>query len=558
MGKIFTRLSMLKKCLVLLSLALLSDVGAKNLISNGDLEYGDGGWYLWNNPAGPAEASVKIGEPGIGFDGSQGAVVTIRKKPKDWWGLQLQPPKFLADTAFYELTFKAKADKGGTINVVVQGGMPDYRQKTSASMTLSPEWKTYRMKFFADEKGYGLNNVVFQLGFLTGKVFFDEVEVNPVEGGFDKEWYAKADARIDSIRKKELSLAGFKPGDTVHVTLERHDFPFGTAIAFYGNPKDSVEKWYRKTANKYFWAGVPENLFKWPEYEPKKGKIRKEEMREYLDFAKENGWNFRAHTLVWGIQKYNYDKHWGIQGSCKDISKNIKMRIERDMKEYKGKIPEYDVWNEPIHETFLFDKCGWGLLDSAFVWAHRADPSAKLYINDYNVVAFGETERYYELIRGMLDRKVPVSGIGVQCHFNGAKVVPALIKERLDRLSELGLPIKVTEFDMGTQDRGTNMTEEMRADQYEMFIRTAFSHPAVKGILFWGFWDARHWIPDGGIIAADGTEKPAAKRIYDLWHRVWATDETLVAGKDGKIRFRGFPGMYRVKSNGSEKSLEIR
>ncbi len=557
---------MLKKTLVALSVALVASAGAKNLISNGDMEFGDGGWYLWNNPSGPADVTSRIGEPKIGFDGSNGAVVTIRKAPKEWWGLQLQPPKFLADTGYYELSFKARSDKGGVVVAIIQGGMPDYRQKASTSFTLAPEWKTYRMKFLADEKGYGLNNVTFQLGFAKGSVFFDDVEVTPSAEGFDEKWYAGAEARIDSVRKRELFATGFKPGDTVRATLERHDFPFGTAIAFFGNPKDSVEQWYRKTANRYFWAGVPENIFKWPEYEPKKGKIRKEEMREYLDFAKEFGWDFRGHVLVWGIQKYNYDKHWSIQGSCKDIAKNIKMRIDRDLKEYKGKISEYDVWNEPIHETFLFDKCGWGLLDSAFVWAHRADPSATLYINDFNVVALGETERYYELIKGLLDRKVPVSGIGVQCHFGGAEVIPALIHERLDRLAEFGLPIKVTEFDMGEYveeadgARGlpSRMSEEERAKRYEMFIRSAFSHPAVKGIMLWGFWDARHWLPTGGIIAADGTEKPTAKRIYDLWHKVWTTDVQVVADKNGTIRFRGFPGTYRLKSNGAEKRVEIR
>lgn len=531
---------------------------AKNLVSNGGMEFGDGGWYLWNNPDGPAEVSSQIAKVGVGFDSSEGAVVSIKKKPKDWWGLQLQPPQFLADTGFYELSFKARADKGGFINAVVQGGRPDYRQKTSASFTLSPEWKTYRMKFFADEKGYGLNNVVFQLGFLTGNVYFDDVSVVAVDNAFDENWYKNAEARIDSLRKKEFSVGGFRPGDTVRLSLKKHAFPFGTAIAFYGDLNDSLEQWYAKVANRYFWYGVPENQFKWPDYEPKKGTLRKKEMQRYLDFVQKSGWEFRAHTLIWGIQKYDFDKHWSIQGSCKDISKNIRMRIERDLKEYKGKISEYDVWNEPLHETFLFDKCGWELLDSAFVWAHRADPSAALYINDYNVVALGETERYYELIRGMLDRKVPVTGIGVQCHFNGAKIVPALIRERLDRLAELGLPIKVTEFDMGTYERGIAFSEEERANQYEMFLRTVFSHPAVEGILLWGFWDNRHWIPGGGIIAADGSEKPAAKRVYDLWHKVWTTEGVFVADKEGKISFRGFPGIYEWSVGGKQERRELK
>ena len=93
----------------------------------------------------------------------------------------------------------------------------------------------------------------------------------------------------------------------------------------------------------------------------------------------------------------------------------------------KGRIKEYDVWNEAFHEPFIFNKCGWDLLDSAHVWAHRADPDARLFINEYNVVSAGETERLYDIVKGMLERKVPVHGIGVQCHFGDRQLNPAFI-----------------------------------------------------------------------------------------------------------------------------------
>lgn len=530
---------------------------SQNIMNNGNLEYGDGGWYVWNNEKDPSVIEQKLGTPGIGVDKSQGSMVSIKKKPKTWWSLQLQPPKFLADSTFYTLKFKAKIANGsGPIVAIVQGGPPDYRQKESASYELTKEWKEYSMTFLADQKGYGLNNVAFQLGHAKGDIYVDDVEVVPVEGVNDMTWYNAADARIDSLRKKDFSIKA-TPNADVKVELVRHDYPFGTALALYDS-KDSVEKWYRKTANKYFWYGVPENQFKWPEYEPKKGKLKKREFKEYLDYVKDNGWGFRAHTLVWGHQGYGFDKHFSNQGSCKEIGQKIKARIDRDLKEYKGQIVEYDVWNEVFHEAFIFDKCGWGLLDSAHIWAHKADPTAKLFINEYNVISAGETDRLYEIVKGILARKVPVHGIGVQCHFNARPVVPGLVKERLDKLASLGLPIKVTELDFGTWENGMDFSEEEQAKRYELFIRSAFSHPAVEGILLWGFWDGRHWIKNGGIIAMDGREKPAAKTIYKLWHETWTTKGTFKADANGDVKFRGFPGKYKVTINGKTSEMVLK
>ena len=518
---------------------------AKNVLSNGDMEYGDGGWYLWNNPDGPAKVEMQLAKPGLGFDGSQGVKVVVKDLPKIWWGLQLQPPQWLADSAYYTLTFKAKGNM--PINAVVQGGPPDYRQKESGSFQLTDKWQTFSMTFLADQKGYGLNNVTFHVGLQKGWLQMDDVEIEKSEA-MDTAWYNNAETRIDSLRKADFTVKA-APGSQGSVNITTSD------------KSDSIENWYKGEAKKLFWHAVSENQFKWPEYEPKKGKILKDEMYRYVDFTRENGWKLRGHALMWGHQGYGFDKHYSNPKNakqCKDFAKFLKARIERDLKEYKGKITEYDVWNEPLHESYTFNTCGWGILDSAFVWAHRADPDAKLYINEYNVVAAGETDRYVSLIKGMLARKVPVHGIGVQCHFGLRPVVPGLIKERLDKLASLGLPIKVTEFDVGDWQVGMNDPEEVQAEKFETFIRTAFSHPAINGIVLWGFWDNRHWVKNGGIVAADGREKPAAKRVYDLWHKVWTTEATVKAGADGVAKFRGFKGRYKVTADGKTFDLEVK
>ena len=511
---------MLKKLLSVCALGASATMAAP-LLTNGDLSYGDGGWYVWNNPDGPAKYEAKIGEMGLGVDGSEGVKLTVTDLPNPSWGLQLQPPKWLADSAYYTLSFKAKGNV--PINAIIQGGPPDWRQKESASFMLTNEWKTYTMTFLADQKGYGVNNVTFHVGLAKGWLQMDDVEIEKVEGMNDMTWYNNSAARIDSLRKKDLTVKA-TPGAQVKVELMRHAFPFGTALALYPS-KDSVETWYRKTANKYFWYGVPENQFKWPEYEPKKGKIRRDEFKQYLDYV---------------------------------IGEKLKARITRDMTEYKGRIKEYDVWNEVFHEPFVFNKCGWDLLDSAHIWAHKADPDARLFINEYNVIVAGETDRLYDIVKGMLDRKVPVHGIGVQCHFGDRQLNPAFIKARFDKLGSLGLPIKVTELDFGDWQKGMYFGEDEQAKRYEMFLRIAFSHPAVEGIVLWGFWDNRHWVKNGGIIAADGREKPAAKLIYDLWHKVWTTNGTFKADENGVVKFRGYPGKYKVTVDGKSEMVELK
>ena len=50
-------------------------------------------------------------------------------------------------------------------------------------------------------------------------------------------------------------------------------------------------------------------------------------------------------------------------------------------------------------------------------------------------------------------------------------------------MAQAGLPIWLTELDVWQQD------PDVRADYYDTVLRVFFSHPSVKGIVFWGFWD---------------------------------------------------------------------
>ena len=124
------------------------------------------------------------------------------------------------------------------------------------------------------------------------------------------------------------------------------------------------------------------------------------------------------------------------------------------MSRYKGKILEYDVWNEPIHEPALFSRLGWDIMDSAFFWAHRADPDARLFINEYSIITGGDAKLYRDLVQSALKRGVPISGIGIQGHFS-SRIDPNDIASKLYYMAKLGLPLKITEFDMDVKHSGS-------------------------------------------------------------------------------------------------------
>ena len=81
-----------------------------------------------------------------------------------------------------------------------------------------------------------------------------------------------------------------------------------------------------------------------------------------------------------------------------------------------------------------------------------ANPDIKLYHNDYNIITQSTTAnatKYKDLIQDLRDNHgVDVDGIGVQGHL-GITEAKEHITDCFNILDDLGLPIKVTEFDGG-------------------------------------------------------------------------------------------------------------
>jgi GH35 family endo-1,4-beta-xylanase len=197
-------------------------------------------------------------------------------------------------------------------------------------------------------------------------------------------------------------------------------------------------------------------------------------------------------------------------------------------------------------------------------WIKETDPGAKLFFNDYDILTGKRLDDYIKHIRGLLEQGALMDGIGVQGHLHGETFDPKALQYALNELAKIGLPIRITEFNMPGQrspfmrQRNLKLTpeqEQAKAKALSDYYRICFAHPAVHGILMWGFWERANWIPQSSLYRRDWTPTPAAEAYRDLVFRRWWTRWEGKTGADGQCKIRAFYGKHAVTSGGQTKEV---
>jgi uncharacterized repeat protein (TIGR02059 family) len=312
-------------------------------------------------------------------------------------------------------------------------------------------------------------------------------------------------------------------------------------------PGTSNDDWLKAIMLKYCNYGVCGNQFKWSGIEPNQGQVNYEPFENTLSWFQKVGWDMRAHCLLWGgtsSTDYHELPQWVGALTPKVMYDSCRMRVTREVSRYKGIVKEYDVLNEPIHATYLQSKVGDSINWNCFKWAREADPNARLFINDYNIIEYqDQTTKFVNLVKKMLQHGAPIDGIGSQCHI-GQSVDIANFKSRFDQLGQFGIPVKITEFDMNAM----SLSQEKYAIEISKMMRLAFSHPAIEGFIFWGITEPT-WIPESivNLIREDRTPKLAADSVYHLIHNVWTTKIDAQTDSSGTYSFNGYYGDYIIE-----------
>jgi endo-1,4-beta-xylanase len=103
----------------------------------------------------------------------------------------------------------------------------------------------------------------------------------------------------------------------------------------------------------------------------------------------------------------------------------------------------------------------------------------------------------------------------------------------------------------------TSEEAEQNAREIVDYSRICFAHPAVEGILMWGFWEGANWIPVSSLYKRDWTPYPAAEAYHNLIYKEWWTHESGVVNNNGIYSTPAFYGKYKVTVNGVSKEISL-
>ncbi|KAL8563090.1 hypothetical protein ACOMHN_066413 [Nucella lapillus] len=373
-------------------------------------------------------------------------------------------------------------------------------------------------------------------------------DVSVTEIAEDMDWKTQADHRIDQLRKGDINIRvnlpnSINPADvSVQIDHKKHLFNFGTMV------KDSYildpqYKGYQDIVYSAFNSATLQS-FKWKFDKGTRNHPDYSQAVSTMRLLKEEGLEVRAHSMFWGLTKNM--PSWVPNLDLHTLNRTVQERLHFMVSLTKGQLQQWDIMNELLHGQWFEEKFqDPHYSQQLYKQVKQLSPNTTVFLNDYHVVSMCDgTDAYLQQAKQFLANGVPLGALGIQSHFDieAERPDPTLMKIRLDYLAQSHLPLWVTELNLMARD------PQERADLYERVFRVYFSHPAVYGIVIWGFWDQHAKGPEAALV--DGyqyTINEAGRRVFNLIQNEWSTHvkQTLGPGRTN-VNLRGFKGDYDV------------
>ena len=294
----------------------------------------------------------------------------------------------------------------------------------------------------------------------------------------------------------------------VRGAMARQSIPFGAAVHLdpFRNQRQMKEALIRHTD-----LIVPMNALKWASLRHTKGQFDFFGADEIIKFAEQHSKTVHGHALLW----YHANPRWLDRlSSPSRLEAVLEDHISTVVGRYAGRIPTWDVVNEVVAHDPLsqgkwrrgvwYDALGPGHVELAFKLAAQADPTAKLFINDYDLEddslrTLARQEAILSIIRRLQDRNIPIHGVGFQAHlYAERKIGTKNLMAFLRNIEALGLEIAVTELDVIDWKLPADpvVRDQAVMETARAFLSTVLETTRPRNITTWGLSDGNSWIND--------------------------------------------------------------
>jgi len=323
---------------------------------------------------------------------------------------------------------------------------------------------------------------------------------------------------------------------------------------------------YRTTLANEFSYVTPENAMKWGSLQPVDATHWDFSQADAVVLAASGAHQaIKGHTLIWHQQLPPFVTDALAPA---DLKNAIHRNIDTVVGHYRGVVRAWDVVNEAIADDgslrdSVFSRAfGSDFIGDAFKRAHKADPKAKLFYNDYGTeVRNAKSDAVYALVKGLLAAHVPIDGVGFQMHVDAQH--PPSVADLVDnfaRFADLGLSVNISELDVQVRNIIGSRADKLALEKqiYHRVVAACVATPACEAVTTWGFTDKYSWI-DTTFGADDPLEfddniqkKPAYYALVDGFEGLQPDPEgtppnllangSFEAGADGWFGF-GIPSL---------------
>lgn len=285
-------------------------------------------------------------------------------------------------------------------------------------------------------------------------------------------------------------------------------------------------------ATAHFNAITPENSMKPMALQPTEDRFTFADADRIVELAEKSGATPIGHCLVWHSQT----PQWFFRGpdgqvAGRDLAlARLRNHIAAVVGHYKGRVKQWDVVNEAIsdspgqllRQSPWLEAIGEDYVAEAFRAAHEADPDALLIYNDYGIELRDKRSKALQLLRALIEKKVPIHAVGIQCHWRMDGLDFAEVEDSIKQFAGLGLKVMITELDIGVLPaayRGADISKrenrsveqrsvmdpyteglpdevaQKQADCYRQAFGMFLRHKdSIGRVTFWGTHDGHSWL----------------------------------------------------------------